>query len=143
MSFFKSTKKTIYEAKQQKKSIRNKRIKRIKIVRNIEDIRLKRLIVIQCLSPAKNGNKKDPTDSSRIINASGCWEEFEIARDNKNIIIPIGSTGFMAKKIFDEVRTNMDNYKYLENYMDALETENDVDKLVDVVIAIVKEQYMA
>lgn len=89
------------------------------------------------------GNKKDPTDSSRIINASGCWEEFEIARDNKNIIIPIGSTGFMAKKIFDEVRTNMDNYKYLENYMDALETENDVDKLVDVVIAIVKEQYMA
>ena len=35
MSFFKSTKKAIYEAKQQKKSIRNKRIKRIKIVRNI------------------------------------------------------------------------------------------------------------
>ena len=34
----------IYEAKQKKKSIRNKRIKRIKIVRNIEDIRLKRLI---------------------------------------------------------------------------------------------------
>lgn len=44
MSFFKSTKKAIYEAKQQKKSIRNKRIKRIKIVRNIEDIQLKRLI---------------------------------------------------------------------------------------------------
>ena len=42
--FFKSTKKAIYEAKQQRKSIRNKRIKRIKIVRNIEDIRLKRLI---------------------------------------------------------------------------------------------------
>ena len=42
--FFKSTKKAIYEAKQQKKSIRNKRIKRIKIVRNIEDIQLKRLI---------------------------------------------------------------------------------------------------
>ena len=44
LSFFKSTKKAIYEAKRQKKSIRNKRIKRIKIVRNIEDIRLKRLI---------------------------------------------------------------------------------------------------
>ena len=44
LSFFKSNKKAIYEAKQQKKSIRNKRIKRIKIVRNIEDIRLKRLI---------------------------------------------------------------------------------------------------
>ena len=44
LSFFKSTQKAIYETKQQKKSIRNKRIKRIKIVRNIEDIRLKRLI---------------------------------------------------------------------------------------------------
>ena len=42
LSFFKSTKKAIYEEKQQKKSIRNKRIKRIKIVRNIEDIRLKK-----------------------------------------------------------------------------------------------------
>ena len=49
----------------------------------------------------------------------------------------------MAKKIFDEVRTDMDNYKYLENYMDVLETENDVDKLVDAVIAIVNEQRMA
>ena len=44
LSFFKSTKKAVYVAKQQRKSIRNKRIKRIKIVRNIEDIRLKRLI---------------------------------------------------------------------------------------------------
>ena len=44
LSFFKSTKKAIYEEKQQKKSIRNKRFKRLKIVRNIEDIRLKRLI---------------------------------------------------------------------------------------------------
>lgn len=37
----------------------------------------------------------------------------------------------------------MDNYQYLENYMDVLETENDVDKLVDAVIAIVNEQRMA
>ena len=88
------------------------------------------------------GNKKDPTDASKIIDATGCWEEFVIARDNKNVIIPIGSTGFMAKKIFDAVRADMDNYKYLENYMDVLETGNDVDKLVDAVIAIVKEQRM-
>ena len=37
----------------------------------------------------------------------------------------------------------MDNYKYLEEYMDVLETENDVDKLVDIVITIVKGQRMA
>lgn len=89
------------------------------------------------------GNKKDRADPSKIIDASGCWEEFVVARDNKNVIIPIGSTGFMAKKIFDEVKMNIDNYKYLENYIDALETENDVDRLVEIVTTIAKEQRMA
>lgn len=37
----------------------------------------------------------------------------------------------------------MDNYKYLEKYVDILEKEDNVDKLVDTVIAIVKEQRMA
>lgn len=89
------------------------------------------------------GNKKDPTDSSRIIEAPGCWEEFLIARNNKNVIIPIGSTGFMAKRILDEVKANMDDYKYLEKYINVLETEVDVDKLAKTVTAIVKEQRMA
>lgn len=89
------------------------------------------------------GNKKDPTNPSKIINAPGCWEEFLIARDNKNIIIPIGSTGFMAKEIFDEIKANIDDYKYLEKYMDSLEAEDDVNKLAEIVIAIVKEQRMA
>lgn len=49
----------------------------------------------------------------------------------------------MAKKIFDEVRAHMDDYKYLENYMDVLEKENDVDKLVAAIIDIVKKQRIA
>lgn len=89
------------------------------------------------------GNKKDPTDSTRVIDALGCWEEFIVAKDNKNIIIPIGSTGFMAKKIFDEVRANMDDYKYLEKYINVLEKEMNVDKLAEIVITIAKEQRMA
>lgn len=86
------------------------------------------------------GSKKDPANPSKLVNAPGCWEEFSIARDNKNIIIPIGSTGFMAKEIFDEVKANMDDYKYLEKYMDALATEDDVDQLAEIVTAIAKEQ---
>ena len=89
------------------------------------------------------GNKKDPKDSSNIINAEGCWEEFTIARDNKNVIIPIGSTGFVARKIIEEVRKNIDDYKYLENYMDILETEHDVEKLVATIVSIATEQRMA
>lgn len=88
------------------------------------------------------GNKKDPTDKSKIIDATGCWEEFIIAKENKNVIIPIGSTGFMARKILDEVKANMDNYEYLKNYIDILEKENDVNKLVKVVVTIAKEQRM-
>ena len=59
------------------------------------------------------------------------------------MIIPIGSTGFMAKRILDEVKANMDDYKYLEKYINVLETEVDVDKLAKTVTVIVKEQRMA
>lgn len=86
------------------------------------------------------GNKKDPADPLKIMEAAGCWEEFEIAKANKNIIIPIGSTGYMAKKIWDEVKANMDDYKYLKNYIDVLEKETDINKLVETVAAIAKEQ---
>ena len=86
------------------------------------------------------GNKKDPNDSSKIIDAPGCWDEFRIARDNNNVIIPIGSTGFMAKKIFDEVRTNIEKYQYLEKYIGILETSTDVETLVKTVVTIAKEQ---
>lgn len=89
------------------------------------------------------GNKKDSTDPSRIVNALGCWEEFAVAKDNKSTIIPIGSTGFMARKILDEVKADIDNYKYLEKYMNDLETEKDIDKLVEIITAIAKEQRMA
>ena len=38
---------------------------------------------------------------------------------------------------------HMDDYKYLEDYMDVLEKENDVDKLVGAIIDIVKKQRIA
>lgn len=88
------------------------------------------------------GNKKDPTNPSKIIDAPGCWQEFIVARDNKNVIIPIGSTGFMAKRILDEVKANIDDYNYLKKYIKTLETETDVDKIVEVVTTIIKEQRM-
>lgn len=49
----------------------------------------------------------------------------------------------MARKIFDEVKANMDDYRYLEKYIDVLETEKDVGKLVEIVTVIAKEQRMA
>lgn len=83
------------------------------------------------------GNKKD--DDGNIVEANGCMEEFQIAKENKDIIIPIGSTGFAAFSIFAEVKAHIGDYPYLEEYLDILETETDITKLIDTVIAIAKK----
>lgn len=92
------------------------------------------------------GNKKEEDTVSGkevIVNADGCRQEFEIARAKGKILIPIGSTGYMAKELFDEMRTEAARYPYLEGHWDVLEKETDVDRLVDEVMKIVKEQQTA
>lgn len=83
------------------------------------------------------GNKKD--DDENIVEADGCMEEFKIAKENNDIIIPIGSTGFAACSILKEVIAHIGDYPYLEEYMDILETETDINKLIDTVVAIAKK----
>ncbi|MBP5432489.1 SIR2 family protein [Ruminococcus sp.] len=83
------------------------------------------------------GNKKDATTGS-IIEANGCMQEFEIAKSKGNIIIPIGSTGYTAKTILENVKKDMANYHYLSKYIDILETETDIDKLIQCVIEIIQ-----
>lgn len=51
------------------------------------------------------GNNADFPDA-----APGVLEEYEIARDLHRIIIPIGSTGFAAKRIWEEVRASRKNF---------------------------------
>ena len=41
------------------------------------------------------------------------WDEYEAAREAHNYIIPVGSTGYMAQKIYDDVVCNKDEYGYL------------------------------
>ena len=71
---------------------------------------------------------------------SGMLEEFNIAkRDPKKIIIPIGSSGGMARVIYDEVKDNISHYPYLEKIIEKLLVEKDFDKLVSLIIDIIKE----
>ena len=73
-------------------------------------------------------------------NSNGMIEEFYIAqKDPRKIIIPIGSSGGAAKIIFDQVRTNLTNYPYLENYIEILEKETDPEKLTGTILSIIKE----
>lgn len=48
------------------------------------------------------GNKIDGT-TGKIIDSTGMLEEFEIAKANKCVLLPVGATGSMAKKLAERV----------------------------------------
>ena len=75
--------------------------------------------------------------------APGVIEEYEIALDQDKIIIPIGSTGSAAKKIWDEENEKSNFSKYNEDINGAFNILNDKDKsineIIDAVIYILKQ----
>lgn len=84
------------------------------------------------------GNKKNAEGQKAI--ADGCLQEYQLAKERKSIIIPIGSTGDAAATIFADVKTNKDQYPYLEKYLDILGTATDIDKIVNAVMDIIQSQ---
>ena len=84
------------------------------------------------------GYKKNSVTNSSVI-ADGCIQEFNIAKAKGNIIIPIGSTGYAAKSIYDNVKNNISCYPYLSKYIDKLGKETDNEKIVSLVIEIIKD----
>ena len=85
------------------------------------------------------GNKYDAATESTVV-ADGCIQEFEIAKVKGNLIIPIGSTGYAAKVISDEVKCNISDYPYLSNVIGRWETETDIDSIVTLVMDVIKKQ---
>lgn len=83
------------------------------------------------------GNKLN--SEGEIVNADGMIEEFEIAKKLNKFIIPIGSTGDASKKIWDEILGNINDYQYLEKYMNKLGDELEVDNIIKIVTEIIKE----
>lgn len=83
------------------------------------------------------GNKKD-SDGNNVF-ADGMWEEFQIAKQKGNMIIPIGSTGEMSGKIYEEVKANIDEYPYLKKYIEALNGTLDNSELIEIIIEIIKK----
>lgn len=79
------------------------------------------------------GNKKT---NDKIEIASGMLEEFQIAKDEGKIIIPIASTGFAAKNIFDQ--TKGEGFDYLDRHRDILEEEKDCRKVFSKIDSIIK-----
>lgn len=82
------------------------------------------------------GNK---TKNNKIVDTDGVYKEFEIAKEKKLFIIPIGSTGFMSKKIFNEVKNDIGQYTYLKKYLEILEKERDKEKIITTIMKIIDE----
>lgn len=77
------------------------------------------------------GNKTDK-DGNKIV-ADGMIDEYEIARNQNIILIPIASTGDTALLIYNDMFKNKDTYQYLSGYWDLLKNETDVNVLVKII----------
>ena len=61
--------------------------------------------------------------------SKGVYMEYQIATELNNAVIPVGSTGYEAKVIWDEVRNNINQYFYLSKRIDLLQSEKNPKKL--------------
>ena len=83
------------------------------------------------------GNKND---KGKIINADGVIKEFEIAKQNQCICIPIGTTQHASKIIFEEISKNPENY--YDNYeaiFPFIEKLNDTNLSLDEILKVIQE----
>ena len=53
------------------------------------------------------GNK---ISNGSVIDATGVYEEFQICKRYGVVVVPVGATGFMSRKIWDEVNGNFEDY---------------------------------
>ena len=81
---------------------------------------------------------------SNLVEADGVYSEFEIAKKNNNIIVPVGITGHVAKKIWDEVNKNFDVFypnatSNLKHLFENLNSIKEYEVLIDNIINFINE----
>lgn len=74
-----------------------------------------------------------------VIMSDGVYEEYKIAQKSNAYIIPIGSTGYVAERIWDEVAENIDKYPYLKNEIITLQKCTDPDNVVNAITNVLAE----
>ncbi|EMY4798295.1 SIR2 family protein [Bacillus pacificus] len=78
-----------------------------------------------------------------VIDADGILEEYQFAKDNGKYIIPIGSTGYITEKIFNEVKSDLDRYWYLKDSLEVLEKDRNEQVIIshiDIIIEKIKKE---
>lgn len=51
-------------------------------------------------------------------------------------IIPLASTGYMTKKIWDEVYAKIEQFPYLQPFADTLQNCTEPDELINTILSI-------
>ncbi|UTH02874.1 SIR2 family protein [Macrococcoides canis] len=96
------------------------------------------------------GNKYDDNDKKRIIKSPGVCEEFEIAKNQYKILLPIGATGFVCKDLHEEIYNNFEKYyvnaddKLIEKFKalaDESSSEELINNILDFINEIIKFEY--
>lgn len=75
--------------------------------------------------------------SSRFGRSPGMWEEYQIAKSMRKILIPIGSTGYESSFIWEDIKAHLTEYPYLETSIDDLKKEHDADKLTSMILKLI------
>jgi len=86
------------------------------------------------------GNKEKEDDGT-IINADGVLKEFEIAKVKGLNLIPIGSTGYQTKELWQLIINDFDRYypneRHLKPQLEILGTSTDLDEIIENVMKII------
>lgn len=70
--------------------------------------------------------------------SQGVLHDFQRAQEHHKYIIPVGTTGYCAEYILSEIEKNIDEYIYLKPYLHKLKSEKNPQKLVELIISIIK-----
>lgn len=82
------------------------------------------------------GNK---SEDGNIVLSNGMQEEFDISKRNGNILIPVASTGYMAKQLWEKDLNQQCDERFKDE-MDALSQENSTpDELKSNILSILKK----
>ena len=86
------------------------------------------------------GNKKQ---DDNIVEANGVKTEFDIAIDAKHIVIPVGCTGYMAQKLWEQINLNIEEYygkvnNEVRKTFRSLNTKMSNDEIVSNIVKLIK-----
>ena len=79
--------------------------------------------------------------NGEVVLSNGMKEEYEIALDNNILIIPVGSTGYMAKELWLDLIERVDTDKYIipENIRGEILELGKSDKSLDSIKELILE----